>query len=342
MTYKIFYIEDLPADSIKDSLERCGFEVIVNDANDFDSALLEMGKDTDAYLMDFRLTANRGKVDAPTFASTLRTFGDNHRDKPIILISNDKNLPAFENDFTSQDLFDFVVDKKSFRQEVVKYSDRIKSLIDSYKKIKAESFDIARVLGIDNIDMLDYRLIDKLNTAKDKDNTYAFCRIIYYSIVRSIGLLVGKDILAARLGVDLSSPDFEKFLCKISDCKYSGILSSSYDRWWFHKIIEHWNDISGNKSLRRMNAKERVEIINNAYHLNLAPAKPLEHATSTYFWTICAITKQPLDPNEGYVYAKKELEVWQEQEYISLFAFFEHPEEKKYLSPTDKKDILEF
>ena len=127
MTYKIFYIEDLPADSIKDSLERCGFEVIVNDANDFDSALLEMGKDTDAYLMDFRLTANRGKVDAPTFASTLRTFGDNHRDKPIILISNDKNLPAFENDFTSQDLFDFVVDKKSFRQEVVKYSDRIKS-----------------------------------------------------------------------------------------------------------------------------------------------------------------------------------------------------------------------
>ena len=64
-------IQLLGKDSIKDSLERCGFEVIVNDANDFDSALLEMGKDTDAYLMDFRLTANRGKVDAPTFASTL-------------------------------------------------------------------------------------------------------------------------------------------------------------------------------------------------------------------------------------------------------------------------------
>ena len=42
MTYKIFYIEDLPADSIKDSLERCGFEVIVNDANDFDLSLIHI------------------------------------------------------------------------------------------------------------------------------------------------------------------------------------------------------------------------------------------------------------------------------------------------------------
>lgn len=341
MKYKILYIEDQPAHSIKDDLERADFDVTVNDADNFDVALSDMKNETDAYLMDFRLTANKGNVDAPTFASTLRTFGKNHKSKPIVLISNEQNLPEFENDFTSQDLFDFVVGKKAFRDNIEKYSNRIRSLIESYKAIELESYNISKVLDIENLNIVDYRLIDKLNAAKSKNNTYAFCRIIYYTVIRSIGLLVGKDVLAARLGIDQSSQDFDSFLGKISDCKYSGILSSSYDRWWFHKVTEFWNSISGNKSLRRTNASERVEIINHALGLKLAPATPLKYATSSNFWSICAVTNKPLDPNEGYVYSKKELEVWQEQEYISLYATLEYPENRVYLSPIDRNEIFE-
>lgn len=341
MKNRILYIEDQPAQSITDDLKRFGFDVTVNNADNFDIALSDMKNETDAYLMDFRLTANRGKVDAPTFASTLRTFGDNHRSKPIVLISTEENLPAFENDFTSQDLFDFVVGKKAFRENIEKYSNRIVSLIESYKLIESESYDINKVLSIENHNIADYRLIEKLNTAKDKEDTYAFCRIIYYTLIRSIGMLVGKDVLAARLGIDKSSEDFELFLKTVSDCKYAGILSSSYERWWFHKVIEFWNGISGNRSLRRTSANERVAIINQALDLNLVPAAPLKHATSSNFWTICAVTNEPLDPNEGYVYSKKELEVWQEQEYISLYAALEYPEHKIYLSPIDKNEIFE-
>lgn len=342
MKYKILYIEDQPANSIKDDLERSNFDVTVNDADNFDAALSEMQNETDAYLMDFRLTANKGNVDAPTFASTLRTFGKNHKSKPIVLISTEDNLPAFENDFTSQDLFDFVVGKKAFRENIEKYSNRIVSLIESYKLIESESYDINKVLNIEDLNIADYRLIEKLNTASSKNDTYAFCRIIYYTLIRSIGMLVGKDVLAARLGIDKSSEDFELFLNKISHCKYTGILSSSYDRWWFYKVTEFWNSISGNKSLRRTNANERVGIINQALGLNLTPAAPLKHATSSNFWTICAVTNEPLDPNEGYVYSKKELEVWQEQEYISLCAALEEPDSREYLSPIDRAEILKY
>lgn len=341
MKYKILYLEDQPAHSIKDDLERANFDIIVNDADNFDVALSDMKNETDAYLMDFRLTANKGNVDAPTFASTLRTFGKNHKSKPIVLISNEQNLPEFENDFTSQDLFDFVVGKKAFRDNIEKYSNRIRSLIESYKAIELESYNISKVLDLENLNIIDYRLIDKLNAAKSKNNTYAFCRIIYYTIIRSVGLLVGKDVLAARLGIDQFSQDFDSFLGKISNCKYSGILSSSYDRWWFHKVTEFWNNISGNKSLRRTNASERVEIINQALGIKLAPATPLKHATSSNFWTICAVTNKPLDPNEGYVYSKKELEAWQEQEYISLYAALEYPENRVFLSPIDRNEIFE-
>ena len=341
MKYKILYIEDQPAYSIKDDLERAGFEINVNDADNFDKALLDIGDEYDAYLMDFRLTANRGKVDAPTFASTIRTFGINHKSKPIVLISNEQNLPEFKNDFTSQDLFDFVVGKKVFRDNIEQYGNRIKSLIDSYKTIEAESYEIIKILDIEDINIIDFRLIDKLNIAKDRKDTYAFCRIIYFSIIRSVGMLVGKDILAARLGIDKSSTDFDSFLDKISDCKYTGILSSSYDRWWFHKIVEFWTKISDNNSLRRLKAVERVQIINTALGLNLTPAKPLKFSTSTTFWTICAITLQPLDPSEGYVISRKQLEAWQEQEYVSLYGALEYPDVRTFLSPTDRSEIVE-
>lgn len=341
MKYKILYIEDQPAHSIKDDLERSNFDVTVNDADNFDAALSDMKKETDAYLMDFRLTANKGNVDAPTFASTLRTFGKNHKSKPIVLISNEQNLSEFENDFTSQDLFDFVVGKKAFRDNIEKYSNRIRSLIESYKVIESEFYDINKVLDIGDINIVDYRLVEKLNAAKTKRDTYAFCRIIYYTIIRSVGLLVGKDILAARLGIDQSSQDFDLFLGKIRDCKFSGILSSSYERWWFHKITEFWGSISENRSLRRTSATERVEIINQALGLKLTAATPLKFATSSNFWTICSVTNEPLDPNEGYVYSKKALEVWQEQEYISLYAALEYPESRTYLSPIDREEILQ-
>lgn len=342
MSYKILYIEDLPTGSIQNDLERCGFEVAVNNADDFNDTLSDIvDNEYDAFIMDFRLTANTGRVDAPTFASTIRTNGGNHKKCPIILISSEENLPEFNNDFTSQDLFDMVISKTKLRTCCQKYSKIIIDLIESYRSIILESYNTTKLLNIENTDYLDYRLIEILDTFSKQKNPYGYCRTIFYSLIRSIGILVGEDVLAARLGIEKSCEDFNILKEKLESCKYRGILSKAYDRWWFDQILAMWKEISGGKSLRRMKAADRVDIINNFWSLHLQPAKPIKFASSSTFWTICSKELKPLDPNEGYIYNNKVIDVWQEPEYISLYSALEYPELREKLSPMDRKEIFE-
>lgn len=341
MSYKLLYIEDQKADTIKSELINRGFDVEVYEPETFDKYVNHIQKnDYDAYIMDFRLTEGHGLVDAPTYAATQRTFGKNRREKPIILITNENNLAEFENDFTSQDLFDIVLGKANFRNDYDKYSQRIKALIDAYKTIKVNEFDIKTILGINNIEDLDYRFISKLTSFKNKENIYGYSRTILNSLIRAIGPLVGREVLAARLGIESSCADFENLLNKpqIASCQYKGIMSDSYDRWWFDEIKLMWKEISS-YSLRRLEAQDRVNILNEKFKLNLQPAKPLKQATSTNFWTICHELKKPLDPIDGYPYNIRHFDEWLEPDYISLDAALEYPELRVYLSPVDQKNV---
>lgn len=343
MSYKILYIEDLDGDSVKNNLERCDIEVIINNASGFDETLNDIEKTFDAYIMDFRLDAKTGRVNAPTFASTIRGFAKDKHQCPIILVSNEVNLVQYDKDFTCHDLFDMVIRKDAFLQHYLKYCDRIKDSIEAYKHIKGNDFDINSTLDINNEEdyILDYRLISKLNDAKKNKDIYSFYRTIYQTLIRGIGLLIGEDILAARFGVDKGSENYSDFISIFDDCKYTGIMSSSYHRWWAHRVIAKWKEIA-DFSLRRLQAADRVEILRKHFALSLRPAEPLDMATSTTFWTICAVTKRPLDPSEGFIFREKDLEVWQEQEYISLYSALTNPKLRKFLSPGDKKELLQY
>ena len=110
---KILYIDDQGADSLKLDLEKYGFDVETSDAGEFNSTLAKINEDFDAYVMDFELSAcGTGMVDAPTYASTIRTFGQNHKDSPIVLISSDQKIHQFKQDFSSLDLFDKIITKE--------------------------------------------------------------------------------------------------------------------------------------------------------------------------------------------------------------------------------------
>ena len=234
-----------------------------------------------------------------------------------------------------------VISKTRFRTYCDKYSKIIIDLIESYRSIISESYNTARLLNIENTDYLDYRFIEVLETFRKQNNPYGYCRTIFYSLIRSIGILVGEDVLAARLGVDKSCEDFNILKERLESCRYRGILSKAYDRLWFDQILFIWKEMSGGKSLRRMKAADRVNIINNNFGLNLQPAKPIKFASSSTFWTICSKELKPLDPNEGYIYNDKVIDVWQEPEYISLYSALEYPELLEKLSPMDRKEIFE-
>jgi hypothetical protein len=341
MAYKILYVEDQSAYSIEDDLKGLGYDVTCNDASDINLLLDTIRSDFSAYIFDFRLTAHKGRLDAPAIAQAMRTIGNNHQIAPIVLISNEDKLIEFDKDLTSQDLFDFAVSKTAFRKDLKKYSNRINSFVAAYKTIKDSKFALPDILGINSDEikkLIDYRFVEKLQSDKIKEDIYAYCRFINTGLIRCFGPLIGIDVLSARLGVSKESNDWEKLLGFFKKFKYCGILSDVYERWWMEEISNWWSTTFEGISLRRLNSKERVLMLKNL-GFDLQPISPIKHSISSSFWTICVETKKALDPNEGYIVDKKELYPWQEMEYLSLNAALEQSNYRKYLSPIDKEEI---
>lgn len=344
MDYKILYIEDQLPESIASDLSNLGLDVSTNNADDFENVLMDFNSKFDAFILDYRLTANRGNVDAPTYAQTLRTKSNkiNHQDVPIILISNEENFVEIFDDFTSQDLFDFTITKEKFRSDMPGFVKKISAFIKAYKSIEENSFDLNKILSIDTsapIEVkLDSRFLDIFNKAPGK-NIYKFSQTICNELIRKIGSLIGEDVLSARLGVSKDSPDWNSLLAKLEQFKYKGIFSDYYNRWWMDDILNWWSSITEGKSLRRLTASDRVKILNEYLHLTLIPNEPIKFCNSTSFWTICMETKCPLDPSEGYVILKNDIAPWQEPQYLSLYAALEQSSYRKYLSPLDKTEI---
>ena len=106
--------------------------------------------------------------------------------------------------------------------------------------------------------------------------------------------------------------------------------------------MKWWEIVSGGKSLRRLEAKERVDILNSHFNLELKPAEPLKFCDSSNFWTVCQAMHKAIDPAEGYVCNKRPKRPWEENEYVSAEGALEYTQYQKYLTVLDKKEVLEY
>ncbi len=349
MVYKILYIEDQNPDTIIARLHDSGdFKVKHLSPNTLENVLENLSKQN-LLLLDFKLTEEADiQVDAPTIASALRTFGsDSHKNIPIVLISTRENITNYYKDFTSKDLFDLTTTKDNFLDNIEKYTKRLKSLISAYKLIGKEKGKMEKILGISTKfkKSIDYRIELNLKKETIKDDIFAYSNFIHQNLIRSIGVLIGEDVLSARLGISKDSPDWEKLKVKLGKAKYKGISSDSYNRWWAQKIIEWFEkNNKGKSSLRRLNAQQRCEVIKKITKLKrLIPLEKIDDrgykAQSSNFWTFCKETKKAIDPIDGFEIYDRELFGWQEKEYISFLgksSVFE-----KFLKPSDKERIRE-
>ena len=342
--FKLLYIEDQNPQTLVNLLKEDGlFEVETVDASKTDETLDKiMDRSFDIFLMDFELTSHTGKVDAPTYASTLRTKFDDHKDCPIILISSDTNIKRFEQDFSNNDLFDIVVTKEEFGKRYQTFKQRMYDLVDAYSVIKESSFEISNILGIMNEDVLDFRFVHYLKFYATNSDVYGFCRFIQKTYIQSIGPLIGEDVIAARFGIDKECADFRKLIENFEPFKYKGILSNSYKRWWSESILKWWNEQFSDDFLRLLPAQQRVQALNSKLNLCLQPIEPLKFNRSTCYWSICNVTKKPLDPNEGYVILNDKIYPWQEHEYISLEAILSNDKLMRKLSSADRIKIVEY
>lgn len=324
---------------IMTSHEPVNFETIVNILGE---------KEFDAILIDFRLSSGKALFDGPAIAQTVRTMSSIKENKkkhiPIFLITAESNISDYYDDVTSNDLFDLSVSKEVFQQQIKKYSKRFKSIINGYRKIEELNFDLNLILdNSKKMFNIDYRITEKLNNEHSKANTYFVSKFIYNQIVRAIGVLIGEEVLSARLGINMNSKGWNTIKNVFSNAKYTGIFSDSYERWWAIGIEEICLQRFNISSLRRLNAEQRISIFNKSGFEDLEPLEKLDFSESTNFWTICQEKKLPIDPIDGLELSKRETFPWQEKEYISILAAYETSPLYKYVKEFDKirfKELL--
>ena len=346
MIYKILYIDDQDTKSRQKDLEGLGFEVFIHKpTNDFKEIEIKVKNGINALILDYKLTEGKGQqacFDAPTVAQFVRTLHvKDTLDIPIILMSNQEIYTnSYKKDFTSQDLFDFTITKQEFTANKFEFGYKLKSFIDAYFKIKSDK-NLSLSLGLKKETKLHSRVA--LSSMKSQNNVHKLSTLIYEDIISSIGLVIGEEVLAARLGIAIDTPGWKNVLESLKETKYTGVFSDIKNRWWMEKVNEWWKEkISDNIPIRRLNAEERVELIKSKLELEeLTVASKTENSHSNNFWTICKHSKKPLDPFDGVEILKDYLP-WQEKQYLSMdVALLNRDEFKNQISKIDKKAIRE-
>lgn len=347
MAYKILYIDDLETQSREKDIQNLGYDVkLYNPTSDISDLFKALESGTKACVLDYRLTKGKNNAcfDAPTIAQTLRTKHKNDlKDFPLILMSNeDIKVKEFDKDLTSQDLFDFVLTKEEFGNDMSNFKNKLDSFIKSYETIIKYKFNLVKIIEFDKKYTLHSRI--KSNAASISKNLFTLSSFIYYDIVRPIGILIGEDVLSARLGVSRESEDWNKLLIIINSSIYTGAFSDYHKRWWMDKINKWWSEtISSGASLRSLEAEERVELLKLKLGLKkLIPLTKTKHALSSNFWTICKDSRQPIDPFDG-IELLKDYFPWQEKEYLSMESALagKMDKYKNQISEVDKKAVRE-
>ncbi|KMQ67688.1 hypothetical protein ACM39_12600 [Chryseobacterium sp. FH2] len=364
-TFKILYIDDdkdekLKIDPIVESLTSQALIEIELSYPEVLEGYVEKIKtdfpDIDACLIDLRLNENlKGRDNyasypAQVLAAAIRTYQSGKDAKfkefPIILISSDeKKKDFYDTDISSHDLFDFFISKNDLAYKGKYYEKMIFSITSAYKEIEKSK----KVYELLNIEKEEFKTLNFYHNFDD-NLISIISQYIYNEIIGKDGILICKETLFARLGIDINDSGGLDVLFKSIDesCKYDGIFSDSNERWWAQKVIYWWEDTFPEaKSLIILNAEERLSIIKEKFDLkDAAVAKPIDDWMSSKFWTICQILKKPMDTRDGLLILNN-LQNWQDKSYASIKGILEsdfpklglklHPIEKDRFNELKKK-----
>ncbi|HEX8349013.1 MAG TPA: hypothetical protein VF598_03560, partial [Hymenobacter sp.] len=237
-------------------------------------------------------------------------------------------------DDTSHDLFDLTIYKEKLAERDKPYAHKIArkmvSLAQGFNRIASlQSRDLQRVIDLLHITgeqagQLDPRLFQPLTLSLSDTSVYDQARFIHRQLLATPNsALVDTEILAARLGLDSASmpqAEFEALAEQLfPNARYQGVFAEGWMCWWVSEVEEAWQSLPGcSGPLRELTAEQRVACIQaNTDRKDLKPARPIELASSSSFWTVCQITRHPLDPMEGYV-VDRQLYPWQLTQYVSM------------------------
>lgn len=343
MAYKILYIDDLnkiDANGIILALEATSQLKITysNPKGDWEKEvtnLINQANDHQGIIFDLRLQEKKndegkisnysGAILAHHFRETVKSGDRSVRDIPIILLSGNSNLKKYFDD-TGKDAFDLCVSRDELNgdEPFAVLRKKLCALADGYLNINDNKKDTCAILNIskDHLNTIDERFLYKMESLLTAP-THDLARFIIQDFLEIEGLVISQNLVAARLGVDIyKSNDWNKLLEKLKPCKYNGVFSGGWERWWMCNLQNWWLSNFDKSNLRSMPSNERVRLIQEKFNLTgLVPATKIDKARSDSFWVLCCGLKRPIDQVDGLVVADQDdLYPWQEKKYVSYEA----------------------
>lgn len=304
--------------------------------------------DYDGILIDQKLDNHTGEGEPVDYfgaalAQNLRTLmagqSDNVSYKPIFLFSLETLLIEYYNpDSTSHDLFDLVISKGvlSNNETLKKKVSLIGSIVNAYKIVQNEK-DLCIVLNIKNkSSLLDKRFENYVQYFTH--DIHKVVNSIHSTLLRSSGMLVSENTLATRLGIDLAkSEEWVKVKENLVNCKYNGVFSDYYDRWWWFEIEIWINEVLGCQIFKGLDSVERVTLLKDKLNLSkIKPIVPRFKNQSTKFWVNCVVSDEPLDTIDALRASSMELKPWEEDKYLSVSVVLERRASNYKIHPEDR------
>jgi hypothetical protein len=221
---------------------------------------------------------------------------------PLVLWSAESKLrTSIADDSTSYDLFDRVYDKLGMLDNVEMVASELQSLASGYRVITRMKprgrSGLLNLLGADD-ELQKY--VDPILGDQFQDRIqyppHQYAQFVINELLEVPGLLIDEELVAARLGIDIDSQDWPKLRDALQHCRYTGIFSSAWRRWWMPLLNDWWTGYAKAAiALRRAPAPDRLRIIRAATRLKrLRCVSPRRRHSDDTYWFVDAISKEPI------------------------------------------------
>lgn len=275
---------------------------------------------------------------------------------PIVLLSATVNLEKYF-DRTNEDLFDLIVPREWLNDPILfaPLRQKLISLSIGYElisKCKNEDNNLIELYKY-NLELENNRFISEMRSVigypTHTVSNFIIKNLLEKSNIPVSGILITEEILATRLGIDISkSIDWKNVLENLKKYKYRGVFSEGWERWWMSGI-EHWwrTELELKNSLRATSASQKIDLLKDKLELTaLVPIEKNEKAKSEAFWTKCVGSGVSIDTVDGLlVDGQDNYYPWQDKKYICFEEALKPKGKHKWkkLSPSEeyKLEILQ-
>jgi hypothetical protein len=246
---------------------------------------------------------------------------------PIVLLSATMNLDKYF-DRTNEDLFDLIVPREWLNDPILfaPLRQKLISLSIGYELISKCKNDDNNLIELYkyNLELENNRFIGEMRSVigypTHTVSNFIIKNLLEKSNIPVSGILITEEILATRIGIDISkSIDWKNVLENLKKYKYRGVFSEGWERWWMSGV-EHWwrMELGLKNSIRATPASQKIDLLKDKLGLtSLVPIEKNEKAKSEAFWTNCVGSGISIDNVDGLlVDGQDNFYPWQDKKYV--------------------------